>query len=430
MKLFLSFSLPQRRYFSKVQWGLIFIIAIITAIPWSLKTSGVLEMTTDWGGYPWGYKYIVHNYDDWPMNKENTFYINQHQAFQGIEGSYVARNSGFELHRSLYAALSTGLWFLGPLLSLWIMNLFFWGLAVYSMVYAVAQLGGSKFEQCAAAVLVLFGQGFIYSVGEFSPHVVGYGSMYYIYAFAAYHRIWDKETKWQNYGQVYALIGLLQMTYNAAWLSLPAIGMLSLYRIFHTPNRVKEFLSLCGVGLMAVIPYLTMLISTSILVSATGIISYSGNSSFFPFIPFLKKYLPIYIEGLLGVSPFFIIFSCIAFIYGLLRKNMMVLSLVFIGILQTAICGFFMLTASGRGYVTFTCSATFVLLSVYALSELWNNRAMYIKYFVSVSLICVALFSHLPKLTSNRLPLMGFCYGYLHHFHHTKWKKYDVHIIP
>ena len=414
---------------SKSWWIFIFVALVATSIPWSLKTSGVLEMTTEWSCYPWGYKYIIQNYDNWPVNKENTFYILQHQAFQGIDEAYVARNSGFELHRSLYAALSTGLWFLGPLLSLWVLNIFFWALAVYSMVYTVARLGGGKVEQYTAAFLTLFGQGFVYSVGEFSPHIIGYGSMYYIYAFAAYHRIWDKKTKWQEYGQVYALIGLLQMAYNSAWLSLVAVGGLSLYRVFHSSNRLKEFLTLCSVGMLAIIPYTIMLLSTKMTLDTKGVIAYSG-SSLFQITSFFKQYLLVYAEGLIGMGPLLVIFSCTGLFYALVRKQWVIASLVVISLLQIGICGVFMLNAGGRGYVTFTCSASFVLVSVYGLSQLWSSRVKLARLAVITGLLLFPLFSHIPKITSMRLPLMGFYTGYLHHLQQNKWQKYDAHLIP
>lgn len=419
---------PNHDTLGKNWWIFILLMLLATSILWSFQTSGVLEMTTDWSGYPWGYKYILKNYDNWPINKENSFYVSHHQAFQGVEGSYVALNSGFELHRTLYAALTTCLWFLGPLLSMWIFNITFWGLTIYSIVYAIARLGGTKTDQIIAAMLTLFGQGFVYSVGEFSPHVVGYGAMYCIYGFTAYHRIWDPDTKWQQYGQVYALIGLLQIAYNSAWLSLPVIGVISLYRILKTSKRPKEFIILCGIGLMAIVPYVVMLIITKTVVGTSGIISYNPYP-LFPLAPFLKYYILVYIEGLLGMNPLLVAFSTIGLIFGIIKMNKAILILTTLALLQIAMCTIFMLSANGRGYVTFTCSASFVLLSVYGLSQIYANKMQYIRTIMPLTLIAFAIFTHLPKIANNRLPLMGFYTGYILNIKNNKWHQYDVHII-
>lgn len=427
--IFFNFnSPPYKDNLSKAFWFSLFLALIIVSAIWSLKTSGVLEMTTEWNGYPWGYKYIIKNYDLWPINKENSYYINQHQAFLGVDGAYVAVNSGFELHRSLYAAISTSLWFLGPLASLWTINILFWMLSIYSIVYVVSSLGGGRREQIITALLCFLGQGFVYSVGEFSPHIIGYGAMYCVYGFAVYHRIWDPKTTWHDYGQVYAVIGLLQMAYNSAWLSLPVVGALSLYRVSQKSDKVREFINLCLTGLMAIIPYGVMLVITKFFTKSMGVMSYTAPD-LFCFLDFAKKFAFVYLEGFLGMSPLLCLLSIAAFIYAIIKKNNVVILLFLLGLLQIGVCTFFMLNVSGRGYVTFTCSATFVLLSVYALSMLSNSKKFFAHSFVTIFIAAFVICAHLPKISDMRLTMMGFYTGYINNIKQGKWQNYETNII-
>ena len=135
-------------------------------------------------------------------------------------------------------------------------------------------------------------------------------------------------------------------------------------------------------------------------------------------------------EGLLGMSPLLILFSLIGIVYGLLEKNKFIIIFTILSLLQIAICTFFMLGVSGRGYVTFTCSASFVLLSVYGLSRLLANKYVITRLFALIGLISFGIFAHFSKITGIRLPLMGFYSGYFLNIQQNKWQSYDIHIIP
>src|SRR4051812_45498223 len=118
----------------RLPFAVAFILVIIQASLWSYKTSGVLDQTTLWAGYPWGFEYILKGtpFGDWPINKENLYYIRHHLAFLGNLNAHVDKGAGFECHRVLYGFLSKGLWFLGPILSGLVINIGFWLLAIMS----------------------------------------------------------------------------------------------------------------------------------------------------------------------------------------------------------------------------------------------------------------------------------------------------------
>ena len=84
------------------------ILILIQAIPWSWKTSGVLQMSTNWQHTPWGYGYVLVDtpFGNWPIHKENIHFIRHQALFLGNEDVHLGR--GFVSQRVLYAFITKG----------------------------------------------------------------------------------------------------------------------------------------------------------------------------------------------------------------------------------------------------------------------------------------------------------------------------------
>ena len=109
--------------------GCALLLAAQTAA-WSWKTSGVLQSVQNWQRYPWGYvaETTLPIVGTWPLAKENFIYVQHHQAFLDVADQFVRPTSGFEHLRTLYAFLTAGLWFLGPIFSGIVLNAVLWTL--------------------------------------------------------------------------------------------------------------------------------------------------------------------------------------------------------------------------------------------------------------------------------------------------------------
>jgi len=409
------------------------LLLILVQVPfWSWKTSGVLEQTTNWNDYGWGYRYILKNtiVGDWPIQKENMFYINHHLAFLGTPEVVVDYGSGFELHRALYGVLTKGLWFLGPILSGFMINILFWYAAALAAAFIASRLiPNSSFAIWAAGLLVGTSQGFLYSVGEVSPHVLGYAAGYLIIAFAFYKRIWKKETSWHDQLLIYLWIGILKNAYEAAWLSLPIIFSLTLYREYQLgfstlKNIIKRTMALLGLLCAAIIPSLLFTFITSIFMQAQGILHFLFDAmKNFSIQQILKVYLQVTWEGITALGPIIVPLYFFGFLIAWRKKNTALLSLGLLSLLQLFLIGLLLIPVSGRGYVTFGVSTLVIILSALTLNTLWETKKF--RFIPIILLILLFCYNNAPLL-GYRLPSLGFYMGYQPWLQAGHWQEYDV----
>ena len=407
---------------------LILFLLLITVqlIPWSYHTSGVLQQTYLWTDYVFGYGAFLPEYSNWEINKENLFYIKQFQSFLNTPEAYVEYASGFEFQRALYALLTRGLWFLGPLYSGITLNALAWAAACFATIYSAASFSTEKSTQLIAALLVAAGPGFLYSMGEISPHVIGYATGFWVLGLIVYYRLWLPESTWQQHFYVYAIVGLLQLCYNSPWLSLPTLFGTTLIWLYQTKRAsLKDFFSLCFCLFIAIAPSLIFMISSSFIAKSPGVISFvysmihAGNIG-----ELITQYLYIASDSFISYGPIIVIFSCVGFFLAHKNRLTFLLFLTFFGASQFALTSLFLLPVSGRGYVTFGVVAPFIMLTLYALSQILKT----FKHGKIITLSALVFY-----ITYNNAPLMGFslvgkgfAWGYSTALNSSQYQTYKV----
>lgn len=162
-----------------------------------------------------------------------------------------------------------------PLYSGIILNALSWALACFATVYIAASFSTQKSTQFIAALLVASGPGFLYSVGEISPHVIGYATGFWVLGLIVYYRLWLPEATWQQHFYVYAAIGLLQLCYNSPWLSLPTLFGTTFIWMHQTKRTsLKDFLTLCLCLCTSIAPSLVFIIISGFITKAPGVIAF------------------------------------------------------------------------------------------------------------------------------------------------------------
>jgi hypothetical protein len=398
--------------------NLIFLFVLMTIIGafWSWKSSGVLMMSKAWEAYPTGFSSMIHDYN-WPIMSENYYYLSQCEAFRGATSSILTGGiGGFEIQRSLYAVFCNIFWFLGTMGSMWMTNVVCWFLSGMSLSYFIKKQGGSSRQQWMAFLLVLGGQGFLYSVGEFSPHVMGYSFQFWILGLCAYFNIWSKESSHYDVMLMYGLIGLMQFAYNSAWLSLPIL----MYFHYQRGMRLQHVvIGLC----LATIPYLMFISgykilypnSTNILKSAT--VDYN---TFTYIVDFIKTYTLGMIENI--VSFYGVLMCCALAGIGVFKKYR---SFLIIFLIQLLIATRFnMAYGLGKGYVVFNIIALLYVIASEALSNVTS------KFKLCFILGAYYFFAYSPFLIKNNFFLQIFEQGIfftLNQLH--QWGPYAIHLF-
>lgn len=400
-------------------------LILLQFFPWSYHTSGVLQTTYAWGGYTFGYGAFLPEFSNWELNKENLYYIHQFQTFLNTPGSFVDYASGFEFQRSLYAIFTRAFWFLGPLWSGVFVNVLAWGLSCWATVYVTAQFFTGRFPQIIAAILVASGPGFLYSVGEISPHVIGYASGFWALGLVVSYRLWLPESTWQQHFYVYAIIGLLQLCYNSPWLSLPTVFTATLYWMYHHKKfTFQDALKLGGCLTAALLPSMIFILMSKLIMKAPGAITYHLASLWAAGLSAsLKRYVYVFTDAFLAYGPL-IVFGTIAGLFLAFKKRATpLLTLSGLGIMQLAMATPFLLYVTARGYVTFAISIPFIMLSVFALNTFAQQK---IGKVISMALLVFyvvynnALFLGIPLIGK------GFEWGYMETLKGNQQHNYEV----
>jgi hypothetical protein len=395
------------------------LLILIESIPWSYKWSGVLSMTQTWE-LPRGFLATVAYDGLWPFGTENLYYLNQIQAFLGVEGTSISLGSGFELQRSLYAFIVKTFWFLNPILASILVNVILWMFFVYCIQYIIRTFSHSQPAQAIGGVFVAAGQGFLNSVGEIAPHVLGYGSHYIIFALACRQRIWQKTFIFYDHIIIYAAIGLLQLGYDSAWLSLPILVPISIYCIFRDSSalRIKIYRILFLVAI-ALLPSLSFSIISGFLLKKGGVLYYLLTTTNGDFMPLIKSYLNATTDGLLSYGPILLLGYFSAILLAIKNQNYIILYFWIVSSFLFFAVGVTLLGAPSRGYVTFSFSPIILLLATYGVHSLWDSSSHFKRATTISLLFTYVLYNNSPLLQSsigNNWILQGFGNGYLQVF--------------
>lgn len=397
------------------------LLIICESIPWSYRWAGNLSISQTWN-LPRGFFAAVEYGGLWPFGTENLYYLGQIQAFLGVEGASINLGSGFELQRSLYAFFVKSLWFLHPIPAGITINVTLWMLICFCMQYIIKTFSPSPTAQAIGGIFVASGQGFLHSVGEISPHILGYGAHYLIFALACRLRIWQRTFVFADHLIVYATIGLLQLGYDSAWLILPILLPISFYSIFKETSAIKtKLFRLLSLLTVSFIPSLSFSMATSLLLKKGGVIYFlfqDVNS----LLSFLKTYPLVLVEGILSYGPIILLGYFLAMGLALKQKNYGILYLCLASFFLFLSCSFLMIPVSGRGYVTFSFSASILLIATYGIYSLWDQHSLTKRAFVICLLFLYVSFNNSPLLSSsmgNNWILQGFSVGYINVFQHS-----------
>lgn len=410
--------------------NIVIVVAIVAlAFLWSWKGSGVLWATQS-DALPEGYYayYVNSPFGLWPLNKENFYYMAQHQAFLGVEGAYIERGGGFEFMRSLYATLTLAFWFLGPLFSGIMVNVLCWVSAAFSSQYIARILFGSQLAGNLAATFVILGQGFLHRVGEVSPHLMGHSLGYWLVALAVHMKIWNQKTDIRHQALIYLIIGVLKLGYETSWLFLPPVLVFSFWSLRFEP----VFKQICAFGLFLALATLPsgaiMLLSQKF--HALGSTHYNGASLLLSGKIDVRDFLYLFginfFEGLLAYGPILVP----VFLWGVVRAisnrecQSSLISLIFI--VQLLYTTLFTMAVSGKGYITFAISPLFMVVFVYGLIELeklFKNQVILVSIFLSLACINHLNFIGIPYF------LRAFELGYFSTYQSKNWKHYEPLIL-
>lgn len=415
---------------SMMAWvGFILLVIVIQGVYWSYKGSGALHWSIGWNYYPWGFRSTLSDYNNWPILRENLFYIHHFLAFLGVDGAVVERASGFELHRSLYGLLMTGVWFLGPIYAGLFINGVCWFLSILSMIYVANQLFDSNIARISSFLFVAFGQGFLYSVGEISPHVMGYSSSFLILAASTYYKVWDVNSSFYDHLKVYMLIGILQLAYNSPWLNLAFLFPLSMRReLFHYPRSyVASCLRLSLLCLIAMVPFQLFTMITHKLIDTEGVVIYVLKSLWeqHTFMEAVNLVLIASVESFLAYGPILCLLMVTGFGLALYKRNGLMVYTGLITILLFLVVGLFTCHTSGKGYVSYGIAAYGTLLSVYACHQLWQGTFNY-RLAVTIMLVMLPLYVY-GIILDPQFVLRGFSGGYMTTIQQGQWQSYEVH---
>lgn len=397
---------------------------------WSWKTSGVLQSVQDWHRYPWGYAAVTTppHLGEWPFAKENLIYVQHHQAFLGVTDQYVRPTSGFEHQRTLYAYLTTGLWFLGPLFSGIALNVLLWALAVLASMYIARTLfPGRPWTPWIAALLVLSGQGFLHSVGEVAPHVLGYGTGFFVGAYACAKRLWSDDSRSVDHWLVHGLLGILKLGYEAAWFSYPFLLLVS-YRA--AASRAGRPLSWSTVGFLVRCSVFSLgpgllMIALSRPFGATDSVSGAVQLvSQRPLAELLVAYVLTLADSVLSFGPFVLVLAAtgtVAAVHARDRVTLLWLGAIVAMLVVTAVV---LLPYPARGYSTFGLALPLFIVAIQGYSWIWMRRSVW-RYVAPALMACGMLWANAP-LVGCRLPLEGFAWGYLSAAARGHWQTFDI----
>lgn len=270
------------------------------------------------------------------------------------------------------------------------------------------------------------GPGFLYSVGEISPHVIGYATGFWVLGLIVYYRLWLPQATWHQHLYTYAVVGLLQLCYNSPWLSLPTLfGTTLIWMYQNKKTSLKDLLSLCLCLLLAIAPSLVFMILSGFIAKAPGVITFvfsmidSGN-----FKDLVKQYIYIAGDSFISYGPIIVLFSLIGFFIALKNRFTPLLFLTLCGLGQFALTSLFLLPVFGRGYVTFGVVAPFMMLSLYALAQ--TVVALKQGKIIAVSALIFYIAYNNALLMGFPLVGKGFAWGYFGALKQGQYQTYEV----
>lgn len=212
-------------------WYVSLLLIVIEAFFWTSGGSGVSRIRYFFF-YPEGFNLII---DDavvgrFTIQKEDLRYITQYFSF--LRNDVFGISQDWPAQRNLYSLLVSGMWPVGFVLGGALVNLLFWiGAAVSA--WKMTELVGvtSTLGRGTAVLLVIFHQGFLWSVGETNPHASGYASGFLILGAIAHQRALEAESRIRDLMPIAALAGILCLFYHAALLYLPMLFVIMLRKI-------------------------------------------------------------------------------------------------------------------------------------------------------------------------------------------------------
>lgn len=382
-------------------FSLVLILQIFLAYLWGWKTSGVLENTMSLS-YPEGYRYglISPKYGYWWVNKESSYYLLAAQGFLGVEGATLNVGCLYEIYRTIYPLLLRSFWFLEPIEAVLVLDILTWFFACIAVWFTLQNLKLNISMQFFAVFFTVFGQGFLQSVGEGMPHIVGYASGYFVLFLLSFFKPWKKEAEWRDDLPIYAFIGIWQLVYGTALFFLPLAVCATFYRYYQNSlYHFKEFFLLLS---LALIPYLTMSFFVGIFFKNSGgvcniVFEYLSNR-YTGIFSLLKLYGRVLMDSFLALGPVAIV-GLIGLFCLALKKEGLIFKVVFLVCMaQLLVMALLLVPLVGRGYATFNFYPAICLGAAFVLSYLWELK----KYIarVCVFMFCTGwiLYTHGAKL--------------------------------
>ena len=403
-------------------FGCAFLLVAQTAF-WSWKTSGVLQAVQDWQRYPWGYvaETTMPIVGTWPLAKENFIYVQHHQAFLNVADQYVRPTSGFE-------HLNAGLWFLGPIASGIVLNVVLWALACLSAGYVARRLfPDTPSAPWVAALLCLCGQGFLHSVGEVSPHVLGYGVGFWIGAYAVTKQLWRGDASRTDHWLVHGLLGVLKLGYEAAWFSFPFLMLLSYRSVARRRHRllsweIAGFLASCAIFSLG--PGLLMILLSKPFGARDSVSNAVLLVQQRPLVDLIVAYLIALADSVLAFGPFVLALLVVGIIAVVGDRDRYALAGLATTAAMLAITAVVLLPYPARGYSTFGLALPLFLVATRGYAWVWERRSVW-RYAAPALLASCFLWANAP-LIGWRLPLAGFSWGYIHTASAGHWQAFEI----
>lgn len=413
---------------------LIFILAWI----WGWKTSGVLENTVEFDVFPLGYAYILDSpsLGLWPINRESSYYLNGMQGFLGVPDAFINFNNGYEISRTFYCLLLRIFWFLEPIMASFVLDIILWFLAALSAAYITATFSSNKLAPWLAALSVIFGQGFLHSVGEGMPHVLGYAGGFYVGALICLFRTWQKKCSFGEDLVVYVFLALWQIGYGTALFYLP-LALLSSWHRLHEQSKEqvipfsKRWIIISFYMFISLLPFFVITTVSRMITKIPGEMGriLQDTKSFPNVIAYLESYSRVFIDGLLSLGPTFTIATLWLLTISLMKKYKDLNWLLFVFLIQFLMMTFLITPLPGRGYATFNLVMIPVIFFALALSDVIKkiNILSVRKYGYALlffTIIGMALYPNSMKL-GFRTPNYAFQLGW-HSALNTKLKPYEI----
>lgn len=405
-----------------------FVLICFLAWLWGFKTSGVLENTMTYQFYPMGYSYILNSPDFglWPVNRESLYYLNGMLAFLSQPDAIFNIGNGYELTRTLYCLLLRSFWFLEPIVASLVLDIILWFLAAISAAFVAATISKNRMAPWIAALLVVFGQGFLHSVGEGMPHVAGYAGGFYIAAIICFFRTWQKECLLSQDLTVYLFIALWQFAYGTALFFLP-LALICSYMRFNKLGYsfIKSIFLLCTFGLMSLLPFLIVTAVLRFFIPYPGelkIVLSAMKENYPDLSSYLFAYCKVFLDAMISLGPI-ITFSFLSLIWlaAIKRyKDMLIILAIFL--IQYSAMVFMITPLSGRGYATYNLALIPTILFALMFSRLPLHKSK--RVAVPIFLIMM-LYPNAMKL-GYRLPNKAFQMGWFTATN-SKWQTYELH---